>query len=70
MFNHLNNKKRRLPMPSYEDQLQIFSTHYTTINNMLTEYRLEPEAYISCINSLLSITQEIRTLKHAIKYKH
>ena len=57
-------------MPSYEDQLKILSTHYTTINKMLDEYRLEPEAYISCINSLLAITQEIRTIKHAIKYKY
>ena len=70
MFNHLNNKKRRLPMPSYEDQLQILSTHYTPINNMLTGYSLQPVEYINAIQALLAITQEIRTIKHAIKYKY
>ena len=70
MLKHLNNKKRRLPMPSYEDQLQILSTHYTTINNMLTEYSLQPVDYINAIQALLAITQEIRKIKHAIKYKH
>ena len=70
MFNHLNNKKRRLPMPSYEDQLQILSTHYTTINKMLDEYSLQPVDYINAIQALLAITQEIRIIKNAIKYKH
>ena len=59
-----------MPMPSYEDQLQILSTHYTTINNMLDEYSLQPVEYINAIQALLAITQEIRTLKNAIKYKH
>ena len=70
MLKHLNNKKRRLPMPSYEDQLQILSTHYTTINNMLDEYSLQPVEYINAIQALLAITQEIRIIKNAIKYKH
>ena len=70
MLKHLNNKKRRLPMPSYEDQLQILSTHYTSINNMLTKYSLQPVEYINAIQALLAITQEIRTIKNAIKYKH
>ena len=70
MLKHLNNEKRRLPMPSYEDQLQILSTHYTTINNMLTEYSLQPVEYINAIQALLAITQEIRIIKNAIKYKH
>ena len=68
MLKHLNNKKRRLPMTSYEEQLQILSTHYTTINNMLTEYSLQPVEYINAIQALLAITQEIRTIKHVIKY--
>ena len=55
-------------MPSYEDQLQILSTHYTNINNMLTEYSLQPVEYINAIQALLAITQEMRTIKHAIKY--
>ena len=70
MFNHLNNKKRRLPMPSYEDQLNILYSHYTTINRMTTEYSLQPVEYINAIQALLAVTQEIRTIKHAIKYKH
>ena len=59
-----------MPMTSYEKQLQILSTHYTNINNMLTEYSLQPVEYINAIQALLAITQEIRTIKHAIKYKY
>lgn len=57
-------------MPSYEKQIQILSTQYTTINRMITEYSLQPVEYINAIQALLAITQEIRTIKHAIKYKH
>ena len=57
-------------MPSYEDQLNILYSHYTTINRMTTEYSLQPVEYINAIQALLAITQEIRIIKNAIKYKH
>ena len=49
-------------MTDLENQIKNLSHHYITLNKMMTEYRLEPEAYISGINSLLSLTHEIRNI--------
>jgi hypothetical protein len=49
-------------MPDLEEQIKNLSHHYITLNKMMTEYRLEPEAYINCIESLLSLTHEIRII--------
>ena len=57
-----NNKKRANQMIDLEEQSKNLSHHYITLNKMMTEYRLEPEAYISGINSLLSLTHEIRNI--------
>ena len=49
-------------MPDLEEQIKNLSHHYITLNKMMTEYRLEPESYISCIESLLSLTSAIRNI--------
>ena len=47
-------------MTDLEEQIKNLSHHYITLNKMMNEYRLEPETYISCIKTLLSISNEIR----------